>query len=152
MYAKSCQTMTGMASAFAGVTSQWLVAQSALRALLDDYLYGIRARLGEAAFPRSAADYLDDWCGDGQDWLRKFYPDGGDEPHFDLTPATEKAIEWLATLRDSEDLISVGAYVKGTTPRIDAALERRDAIARFLCQPADTRVEFPAALAALQAL
>ncbi|MGE0363316.1 MAG: FliI/YscN family ATPase [Vicinamibacterales bacterium] len=60
--------------------------------------------------------------------------------------------EWLATLRDSEDLISVGAYVKGTTPRIDAALERRDAIARFLCQPADTRVEFPAALAALQAL
>jgi FliI/YscN family ATPase len=60
--------------------------------------------------------------------------------------------EWLATLRDSEDLISVGAYVKGTTPRIDAALERRDAIARFLCQPADTRVDYPAALAALQAL
>ncbi len=60
--------------------------------------------------------------------------------------------EWLATLRDSEDLVSVGAYVKGTTPRIDAALERRDAIARFLCQPADTRVDFPAALTALQAL
>ena len=37
--------------------------------------------------------------------------------------------EWLATLRDSEDLVSVGAYVPGTTPRIDAALERRDAIA-----------------------
>lgn len=78
------------------------LAQSALRALLDDYLYGIRARLGEAAFPRSAADYLDDWCGDGQDWLRKFYPDGGDEPHFDLTPATEKAIEWLATLEQKQ--------------------------------------------------
>jgi FliI/YscN family ATPase len=60
--------------------------------------------------------------------------------------------EWLATLRDSEDLVSVGAYVKGTTPRIDAALDRRDAIARFLCQPSDTRVDFPAALAALQAL
>jgi FliI/YscN family ATPase len=60
--------------------------------------------------------------------------------------------EWLATLRDSEDLVSVGAYVKGTTPRIDAALERREAIARFLCQPADTQVDFPAALAALQGL
>ena len=23
-------------------------------------------------------------------WLRKFYPPGSDEPHFDLTPATEK--------------------------------------------------------------
>ncbi|MGD9906097.1 MAG: FliI/YscN family ATPase [Vicinamibacterales bacterium] len=60
--------------------------------------------------------------------------------------------EWLATLRDSEDLVSVGAYTKGTTPRIDAALDRKDAIARFLCQPADTRVEFPDALAGLQAL
>jgi flagellum-specific ATP synthase len=60
--------------------------------------------------------------------------------------------EWLATLRDSEDLVAVGAYTKGTTPRIDAALDRREAIARYLCQPADMRVDFPAALTGLQAL
>jgi flagellar biosynthesis/type III secretory pathway ATPase len=60
--------------------------------------------------------------------------------------------EWLATLRDTEDLVSVGAYVRGTTPRIDAALERRDAIASYLCQPADTSVELPAAIGALQTL
>jgi hypothetical protein len=30
--------------------------------------------------------------------LRKFYPAGSDEPHFDLTPSTEKAITWLASL------------------------------------------------------
>jgi hypothetical protein len=30
--------------------------------------------------------------------LRKFYPSGSDEPHFDLTPSTEKAITWLASL------------------------------------------------------
>src|SRR5213076_1042846 len=45
--------------------------------------------------------------------------------------------EWLATLRDSEDLVSVGAYTPGTNPRIDAALERREAIGAFLCQPSD---------------
>lgn len=46
--------------------------------------------------------------------------------------------EWMAALRDSEDLVSVGAYIPGSNPRIDAALSRRDAIDRFLCQPADT--------------
>jgi flagellum-specific ATP synthase len=45
--------------------------------------------------------------------------------------------DWLATLRDNEDLVSVGAYVPGSNPRIDTALARRDAITRFLCQPAD---------------
>ena len=60
--------------------------------------------------------------------------------------------EWMATLRDTEDLVSVGAYVKGTTPRIDQALERRDRIQQFLCQPADTLVGFGDALDALQAI
>ncbi|MBP7779335.1 MAG: FliI/YscN family ATPase [Acidobacteria bacterium] len=60
--------------------------------------------------------------------------------------------EWLATLRDTEDLVSVGAYVKGTTPRIDQALERKERIQAFLCQPADTLVGFGDALNALQAI
>ena len=59
---------------------------------------------------------------------------------------------WLATLRDTEDLVSVGAYVRGTTPRIDQALERRDRIQEFLCQPADSLVGFGDAVLALQGL
>ena len=50
--------------------------------------------------------------------------------------------EWLATLRDSEDLVSVGAYVPGSNPRIDAALSHRDALSSFLCQPSDTSTSF----------
>jgi FliI/YscN family ATPase len=46
--------------------------------------------------------------------------------------------EWLAAIRDSEDLVSVGAYVPGSNPRIDEARSRRDAIQAFLCQPSDT--------------
>ena len=32
--------------------------------------------------------------------------------------------EWMAALRDSEDLVSVGAYVHGSNPRIDGASSR----------------------------
>jgi FliI/YscN family ATPase len=60
--------------------------------------------------------------------------------------------EWLATLRDNEDLVSVGAYAAGSNPRIDAALARREAIARFLCQPADTSVRVADAIGGLAAL
>jgi len=60
--------------------------------------------------------------------------------------------EWMATLRDNEDLVSVGAYAAGSNPRIDAALARRDAIGRFLCQPADTSVRLTDAIRSLGAL
>jgi len=60
--------------------------------------------------------------------------------------------EWLAVLRDSEDLVSVGAYVAGSNPRIDAALARRDAIERFLCQPSDTSCGLADAVSALREL
>jgi FliI/YscN family ATPase len=45
--------------------------------------------------------------------------------------------EWMAAIRDSEDLVSVGAYVPGSNPRIDEARSRRDAIKAFLCQSSD---------------
>jgi len=76
-------------------------------------------------------------------------------PDVTETPHRQKAgqvREWLATLRDSEDLISVGAYTPGSNPRIDAALERREAIGKFLCQPADMSCGYADALAALTAL
>jgi FliI/YscN family ATPase len=60
--------------------------------------------------------------------------------------------EWMASIRDSEDLVSVGAYVPGSNPRIDEARARRDAIDTFLCQSADTMCGFPDALAALGSL
>jgi hypothetical protein len=76
------------------------MGQQELVSGLDDCLFELRDRLGEGVYPRSAAEYLDAWAADDTGYLRKYYPaDGGDEPHFDLTPATEKAIEWAASLR-----------------------------------------------------
>ena len=67
---------------------------------LENELYVHRLQLGEAAFPQRAIDYLNDWASPVKGWLRKFYRHGSDEPQFDLTPATEKAIAWLGTLTE----------------------------------------------------
>jgi hypothetical protein len=63
-------------------------------------LFALRERLGADAFPKPALDYLNDWASTEKGWLRKFYVHGSDEPHFDLTPAVEKATAWLETLTD----------------------------------------------------
>ena len=69
-----------------------------LAARVDDELFQLRERLGEDHFPQSAAHYLDEWAADDKGWLRKYYPAGTDEPHYDITPATEKVIDWLGQL------------------------------------------------------
>ena len=65
---------------------------------LDDTLFRLRDELGEDAFPKPALEYLSDWSGDDRAWLRKYFPANSDEPHYDLTPATERAIQWIAGL------------------------------------------------------
>jgi flagellum-specific ATP synthase len=60
--------------------------------------------------------------------------------------------DWMAAIRDSEDLVNVGAYVAGSNPRIDQARAKHDAIEAFLCQEADTLCSFSDAVGALHAL
>jgi flagellum-specific ATP synthase len=43
----------------------------------------------------------------------------------------------IATYRDAEDLINIGAYKRGSNPRIDLAVERIDSINGFLKQRAE---------------
>lgn len=77
-----------------------VMAQADLAEALEDTLFGLRERLGGNVFPKSAQEYLNDWAANDKGWLRKFYPIGSDEPHFDLTPACERALAWLATLSE----------------------------------------------------
>ena len=76
------------------------MAAADLSESLEDELFALRERLGADAFPKSAIDYLNDWANPEKSFLRKFYRQGTDEPQFDLTPATEKAIAWLGTLAE----------------------------------------------------
>jgi Protein of unknown function (DUF3375) len=77
------------------------IAATELASVLDDELYALNERLaheGQPRFPKSAKAYLDDWASAESGWLRKFYPDDSDEPHFDATPAVEKALQWVQAL------------------------------------------------------
>lgn len=65
---------------------------------LDDELYALRQQLGDEVFPRPPQAYLDEWADADHGWLRKYYPSGADEAHYDLTPAVEKAIAWVTDL------------------------------------------------------
>lgn len=77
-----------------------VLSQADLAEALEDELFALRERLGADAYPKSALEYLNDWAANDKGWLRKFYRTGSDEPQFDLTPATEKAIAWLGTLAE----------------------------------------------------
>lgn len=76
------------------------IAQADLVEALEDELFMLREQLGEDVFPGSAQSYLNDWAEDGKGYLRRFYPMGSDEPHFDLTSATGKALAWLEGLTE----------------------------------------------------
>ena len=76
------------------------LSQASLVEALEDELFALREQLGSDVFPGTAQSYLDDWAENGKGWLRKFYPSGTDEPYFDLTPATEKALVWLEGLTE----------------------------------------------------
>ncbi|OUS91951.1 DUF3375 domain-containing protein [Rhodococcus sp. NCIMB 12038] len=75
------------------------ISRTALITGLDDELYALNERLGAGTFPKSARAYLDDWAAPEAGWLRKYYPPDSDEPHFDATPAVEKAVTWVRSLQ-----------------------------------------------------
>lgn len=90
-------------------------AQTELVPLLDDLLYALNADPEVPRYPRAAGDYLDDWAADGTGWLRRFYPVGSDEVHYDATPALERAWSWVNGL-------AVRHFV-GTESRLQTAVE-----------------------------
>ena len=48
----------------------------------------------------------------------------------------------MATYNESEDLINIGAYKRGSNPGIDNAIEKIDAVNRFLLQQTDEKYDF----------
>jgi hypothetical protein len=72
--------------------------ESELTLKLEDHLFNLRRDLGADTFPRAAGAYLEDWASDRHGWLRKYYAEDSDEPVFDITSATEQALDWLAGL------------------------------------------------------
>ncbi len=58
----------------------------------------------------------------------------------------------LATYRDAEDLINIGAYKSGSNPDIDYAISMNKAINEYLCQETDEKVSFEDSFARLESM
>jgi len=48
--------------------------------------------------------------------------------------AAQEMRQLMAVYSEAEDLIHIGAYVKGSSPKIDAAIQKIEGINDFLCQ------------------
>ncbi len=77
------------------------LSQSELIEKLDDTLFHVR-QVHRRKYPKTAKAYLTDWASGENAFLRKYYANNSDEPEFDLTPASEKAIEWLHSLEQKQ--------------------------------------------------
>ncbi|MCB1263660.1 MAG: DUF3375 domain-containing protein [Mycobacterium sp.] len=86
---------------------------SRLADALDDELHALNTGAGEERFPKEPRAYLEDWAGSG--FLRRFYPAGDDEVHYEVTPAFEKAYAWVGALQ--------GRAFVGTESRLHIVVE-----------------------------
>ncbi len=102
----------------------------ALRGLLDGHTWLSRKLASRGHYP--AIDVLES--------ISRLTPDVTDLPHRQAIFALR---ELLAAYRDHEDLISIGAYQRGSQKMVDAAIDMQDAIHQYLRQA----VEQPATLA-----
>jgi FliI/YscN family ATPase len=109
----------------------------AVRSILDGHVVLSRALADRHHFP--AIDVLQS--------VSRTMPETADAAH---RAQAARVRRWLAAIKDSDDLVSVGAYVAGASPAIDEARARAQAIDAFLCQPADTLCGFSDAVDALQ--
>lgn len=81
-------------------------AASEVADALDENLYALNAAMstesGGARFPREPRAYLEDWAAMESAYLRRFYPPGDDEVHYEVTPAFEKAYAWVMSLQSRQ--------------------------------------------------
>ena len=93
----------------------------AVRSILDGHIVLSRAIAAQNHFP--AIDILASVSRVMSDVVTKDHKD-----------AAAKLRALMAVYKEAEDLIHIGAYVKGSSPKIDEAIKKIDDINAFLCQ------------------
>lgn len=93
----------------------------AVRGILDGHIVLSRALAAKNHYP--AIDILSS--------VSRLMPEICSKDHKN---ASSKARDLLATYKDAEDLINLGAYVEGSNPKIDMAIKYNDVLINFLRQ------------------
>ncbi len=93
----------------------------AVRSIVDGHLWLSRSLAARAHYPAVAV----------LDSVSRLMPEISSERH---RQAAQKIIALLAAYKEAEDLINIGAYVKGSNPTIDTAIEYMPVINGFLRQ------------------
>ncbi len=98
----------------------------AVKAIVDGHIVLSRQLASKYHYP--AIDVLES--------ISRLMPDIAAKDHLELAG---RCREILADYRDAEDLINIGAYVKGSSPKIDYAIERIEPLRSFLKQKIDEK-------------
>ena len=107
------------------------IAEGQLQAALEAELQE-RREAEPGAYRQSAPEYLADWCSDGQGFLRRYYGTSADEPLYELTTGSEKALAWLESLRESRFV--------GTESRLESIFTGLEEILKYGSSDPEARV------------
>jgi len=111
----------------------------AVRAILDGHIVLSRELASHNHYP--AVDILNS--------ISRLMIDVVSKEHHELSMQFN---DILATYREAEDLINIGAYTKGSNARIDLAIEKIDQMNRFLRQGMNEKVDMAETIGQLKAV
>ncbi len=114
-------TITGLYSVLVDGDDMNEPVADAVRSILDGHI--VLSRRLAAANQYPAIDILSS--------VSRVMPDVVDQ---NQSSAASAVRDVLATYRDAEDLINIGAYVPGSNPRVDLAISKIEAVRHFLKQ------------------
>lgn len=114
-------TITGLFSVLVDGDDMNEPVADAVRSILDGHI--VLSRQLAAANHYPAIDVLQS--------VSRVMPDVVDQNHYSAAAAIRDV---LATYKDAEDLINIGAYVPGSNPRVDLALSKIEGVRHFLRQ------------------
>ena len=109
----------------------------AVRSILDGHIVLSRAIAAQNHFP--AIDVLSS--------VSRVMTDVASREHI---KAAQEMRALMAVYKEAEDLIHIGAYVKGSSAKIDTAIQKIDAINAFLCQDVFEKTTFDETVTALE--
>jgi len=109
----------------------------AVRSILDGHIVLSRSIAAQNHFP--AIDVLGS--------VSRVMTDVASKEHI---KAAQEMRALMAVYKEAEDLIHIGAYVKGSSAKIDKAIQKIDAINAFLCQDIFEKTTFDETVKALE--